>query len=81
MYADIAVKAVCIRDCELKTCIQEERCTKIKANRQAETKFTPVRHYQENMPPDPTQKQERKSNSNSLDVDITTPKGQLLGSP
>ena len=33
---------------------------KIKANRQVETNFTPIRHYQVNMPPDPTQKQERK---------------------
>ena len=33
------------------------------------------------MPPDPTQKQERKSNSNSLNADKTTPKGQLLGTP
>ena len=75
------IEIVCIRNCELKTCVQEERCIKIKANRQAEKNFTPIRHYQENMPPDPTQKQERKSNSNSLNVDKTTPKGQLLGTP
>ena len=41
---------------------------KIKANRQAETNFTPIRHYQENMPLDP-QKQEKKSNSKSLNAD------------
>ena len=29
------------------------------------------------MPPDPTKQQERKSNSNSLNADKTTPKGQL----
>ena len=39
---------------------------KIKANRQAETNFTPIRLYQAYMPPDLTQKQERKSNSNTL---------------
>ena len=54
---------------------------KLKENRQAETNFTPIRHYQAYMPPDPTQKQERKSNSNSLNADKTTPKGQLLGTP
>ena len=33
------------------------------------------------MPPDPTQKQERRRNSNSLNADRTTPKGQLVGTP
>ena len=33
------------------------------------------------MPPDQTQKQERKSNSNTFNVEKTTPKGQLLGTP
>ena len=60
VYVEIAVKPAYIHDCELKTHVQEERCIKIKANRQAETNFTPIRHYQENMPPDPTQKQEKK---------------------
>ena len=59
MYADIAVKTVCIRDYELKTRVQEERCMKINANRQAETNFTPIRHYQENMPLDSTQEIEK----------------------
>ena len=68
MYVDIVVKAVCIHDCELKTCVQEEKCTKIKENRQAETKFTPIRHYQENMPPNLTQKQRNKSNSRTLNA-------------
>ena len=81
VYPEIVVKPVYIRDCELKTHIQEERCIKIKENRQAETNFTPIRHYQENMPPEPTQKQEKKSNSNSLNADRKTPKGQTLGTP
>ena len=79
MYAEIVVKPTYIHDYELKTHVQEERCIKIKENRQAETNFTPIRHYQENMPSDPTQKQEKKSNSKSLNADIKTPKGQLLG--
>ena len=33
------------------------------------------------MPPDPTQKQERKRNSNTLNAEKITPKGQLLGTP
>ena len=33
------------------------------------------------MPLDLTQKQERKSNSNTLNADKITPKGQLLGTP
>ena len=60
MYADISVKTVYIHDCELKTHLQEEKCIKTKENRQAETNFTPIRHYQVNMSPDPTQKQEKK---------------------
>ena len=56
VYADIAVKPAYIRDCELKTHIQEEKCIKIEANRQDETNFTPIRHYQANMLPDLTQK-------------------------
>ena len=74
MYAEIAVKPAYIRGCELTTRVQEERCIKIKAIRQAETNFTPIRHYQENMPPDPTQKQEKKSNSKSLNADRKPPK-------
>ena len=54
--------------------MQEEKCIKIKANKQAETNFTPIRHYQENMPLDLTQKQERKSNSKSLNADRKPPK-------
>ena len=49
----VHIKPACIRDYEFKTRVQEERYIKIKANRQVETKFTPIRHYQENMPPDP----------------------------
>ena len=74
MYAVIAVKPTHICDCELKTRVQEERCIKIKENRQAETNFTPIRHYQENTPPNPTQKQDRKRNSNSLNADRKPPK-------
>ena len=81
MYADIAVKPPYIHDCELKTHAQEERCIKIKANRQAETKFTPIRHYQENMPPDLTQKQEKKSNSKPLNVDRKALKDNYLELP
>ena len=33
---------------------------KIKENREVETNFTPIRHYQAYMPPYPTQKQERE---------------------
>ena len=57
---EMAEKTTCIRDCEFKTRVQEERCIKIKANKQAERNFTPIRHYQENMPTDPTHKQEKK---------------------
>ena len=74
VYVEIIEKTTCICDCELKTRVQEERCIKIKENRQAETNFTPIRHHQENMPPDLTQKQERKSNSKSLNVDKIPPK-------
>ena len=35
---------------------------KKKASRQAETKFTPIRHYQVNMPPVPTQKLRNQRN-------------------
>ena len=74
VYTEIAEKPACIHDCELKTRVQEERCIKIKVNRQAETNFTPIRHYQANMPPDLTQKQEKKSNSKSLNADRKPPK-------
>ena len=74
MYVEIAVKPTYIHDCELKTHVQEERCIKIKANRQVETNFTPIRHYQENMPPELRQKKERKRNSKSLNADRTPPK-------
>ena len=68
IYTEIAEKPACIRDCEIKTRIQEERCIKIKGNRQAKKNFTPIRHYQANMPPDPTQKQRNKSNSRTLNA-------------
>ena len=55
------MKTVYISDRELKNRIQEERCIKIKANKQAETNFTPIINYQENMPPNPTHKQRDKS--------------------
>ena len=53
---DILVKTTCTQDCEDKTHIQEEKEIKKKVNGQDETKFTPIRHYQANMPLDPTQK-------------------------
>ena len=67
MYAEIDVKPAYIRDCELKTRVQEERCIKIKENRQAETKFTPIRHYQANIPLDSTQKQEKKEKFKAIE--------------
>ena len=42
---------------------------KKKENRQAETKFTPVRHYWANMPPDPTQKQRNQSNLSTFNAE------------
>ena len=74
MYVEIAVKPTYIHDCELKTHVQKERSVKIKANIQAKTNFTPIRHYQASMPPDLTQKQERKSNSKSLNANRKPPK-------
>ena len=47
---DISVKTAYIRDYELKNHVQEEKHIKIKANKQGETNFTPIRHYQANMP-------------------------------
>ena len=60
--------------CEAKTHVQEEKEIKKKVNRQAETKFNPIRHYQTNMPPYPTQKHRNQSNSRTLNAD-KTPKG------
>ena len=60
---------MCTRDCEAKTSIHEEKEIKKKVNRQAETKFTPIRHYQKNMTTDPTQKQRNQSNSRTLNAD------------
>ena len=60
---------------------RKKKMHKFKENRQAETKFTPIRLYQAYMPPYPTQKQERESNSNTLNAKKSTPKGQLLGTP
>ena len=78
MYTDISIKTMCICDCETKNHVQEEKEIKKKANRKSETKFTPIRHYQENIPPYLTQKQRNQSNSRTLNAD-KTPKGQLLG--
>ena len=64
-----------------KPAYRKKKMHKFKANRQAETKFTPIRLYQAYMPPYPTQKQERESNSNTLNAKKSTPKGQLLGTP
>ena len=54
---------------------------KIKENRQAETNFTPIKHYQAYMPPDPTQKQRNKSNSKSLNVDKNPQRTTTRNSP
>ena len=64
-----------------KPAYRKKKMQKIQANRQAETKFTPIRLYQAYMPPYSTQKQERESNSNTLNSEKITPKGQLLGTP
>ena len=45
IYVDILVKTTCSRECEEKTCVQEEKEIKNKLKRQAKTKFTPIRHY------------------------------------
>ena len=50
IYTAIRGKPMCTPDCEGKTRVQEEKEIKKKANRQAETKFTLVRHYWETMP-------------------------------
>ena len=42
-----------------KTAYRKKKMHKFKANRQDETKFTPIKLYQAYMPPYPTQKQER----------------------
>ena len=68
---DIPVKTTCTHDCEDKTRVQEEKEIKKKVNKQAETKFIPIRHYKENMPLDPTQKQRNQSNSRTLNADKT----------
>ena len=81
VYAEITEEPVCIRDCELKTHIQEERCMNIKEKIQAETNFTPIRHYQANMPPDPTQKQRTKRNSKSLNPDRNPQRTTTRNSP
>ena len=81
MYAEIAMKLVYIRDRELKTCVQEEKCIKKRANRQVEINFTPIRHYQAYMPLDPTQKQRNKRNSNSLNVDKNPQRTTTRNSP
>ena len=81
MYADIAIKIAYIRNCEFKTHVHEEKCIKIKANRQAKTKFTPIRYYQASMPPDPTQKQRKKSNSKSLNANRNPQRTTTRNSP
>ena len=43
-------------------------------SRQAEIKFTPIKHYQEKIPLDPTHKQRNQINSRTLNAD-KTPKG------
>ena len=62
-----------------KPAYRKKKMHKFKVNRQAETKFTPIRLYQDYMPPYLTQKQERESNSNTLNAKKPIPKGQLLG--
>ena len=64
-----------------KPAYRKKKMHKSKANRQAETNITLIRLYQAYMLPYLTQKQERKSNSNTLNAEKTTPKGQLLETP
>ena len=64
-----------------KLAYRKKKMQKFQENRQAKTKFTPIRLYQAYMPPYPTQKQERESTSNTLNAKRSTPKGQLLGTP
>ena len=45
IYVDIPVKTTCTHGYEYKTSVQEEKEIKKKINRQAETKFTPIKHY------------------------------------
>ena len=74
IYVAIPRKPACTRDYKGKTHVQEEKEIKKKENRQAKTKFTPIRNHKENMTPDPTQKQRNQSNSRTLNAD-KTPKG------
>ena len=74
MYTEIVVKSVYIHNYELKTHVQKERSIEIKENIQVETNFTPIKHYQEKMPSNPTPKQEKKRNSESLNADRKPPK-------
>ena len=60
---------MCIHDCERETRLHEEKQKNNKVNRQDETKFTPTRHYWENMPPEPTQKQRNWRNSSTLNAE------------
>ena len=64
-----------------KPAYRKKKMHKPQANRQAETYFTPIRLYQAYMPPYPTQKQEKESNSNTLNAKKPIHKGQLLGTP
>ena len=45
IYVAIPGKPMCTHDYEGKTHVQEEKEIKKKANRQFETKFTPIGHY------------------------------------
>ena len=69
IYVAIPGKPACTHDCEGKTLVQEEKEIKKKENRQSETKFTPIRNYEKNMPLNPTQKQRNQSNSRTLNAD------------
>ena len=46
-----------------KPAYRKKKMQKFKANRQAETKFTPIRLYPAYMPPYPTRERERNSNT------------------
>ena len=52
----IQEKTTCIHDCNANTHVQEEKESKMIIQDQ----ITPIGHYWENIPPDPTQKQRNK---------------------
>ena len=69
----IQEKAMCICDCNANTHVQEEKERKMIRQDQ----ITPTRHYWENIPPYPTQKQRNKEKFKHIVYPI--PKEKQLG--